>query len=95
MKRNVAFGVLPTEESLAARMEQYEVFATPLCVCGAYDEFASTPDNCLRGMQWSPDGLCLLTASDDKQLRLFEPSTVSSPRRMAATHPSALCLANG
>ena len=53
-------------------MEQYEVFAMPLCVCGAYDEFASTPENCLRGLQWSPDGLCLLTASDDKQLRLFE-----------------------
>ena len=48
------------------------VDATPSCVCGAYAEFAETPENCLRGVKWSPDGLCLLTAAEDKHLRLFE-----------------------
>jgi len=43
-----------------------------VCVLGAYAEFAETPENCLRGVKWSPDGLCLLTASEDKHLRLFE-----------------------
>ena len=47
-------------------------WATPVCVCGAYAEFASEPENCLRGVKWSPDGACLLTASEDRHLRLFE-----------------------
>lgn len=32
-------------------------------------------ENCfLKGVKWSPDGLCLLTASEDFHLRLFEPT---------------------
>ena len=30
-----------------------------------------TANNFLKGCKWSPDGLCLLTASDDNCLRLF------------------------
>jgi WD40 repeat protein len=42
------------------------------CVCTAMSEFAATPNNCLKGLRWSPDGLCLLTAAEDQNLRLFE-----------------------
>ena len=44
----------------------------PRSVAGAFDEFAGSANNCLKGVQWSPDGTCLLTASEDKQLRIFE-----------------------
>lgn len=43
-----------------------------MCVCGAYAEFAGEPNNVLKGAKWSPDGLCLMTASEDRTLRLFE-----------------------
>ena len=47
-----------------------------MCVGAAFEEFAAEQrNNCLKGVQWSPDGLCLLTASEDCQLRLFEPPT--------------------
>lgn len=49
----------------------------PVCACGVYDEFAKEPNNCLKGLKWSPDGTCLLTASEDQHLRIFElPSEV-------------------
>ena len=44
----------------------------PRSVAGAFDEFSGLKNNCLKGVQWSPDGTCLLTASEDQQLRLFE-----------------------
>ena len=57
----------------------------PKCACGAYEEFASTPNNCLKGLKWSPDGTCLLTASEDKYLRIFElPSELHSSATAAA-----------
>ena len=46
--------------------------AEPRSVAGAFDEFSGLKNNCLKGVQWSPDGTCLLTASEDQQLRLFE-----------------------
>ena len=41
-------------------------------LCGSFDEFSSQKNNCLKGVRWSPDGTCLLTASEDQQLRLYE-----------------------
>ena len=41
-------------------------------LCGAFDEFSGQKNNCLKGVKWSPDGTCLLTASEDQQLRLYE-----------------------
>ena len=41
-------------------------------LCGAFDEFSGRKNNCLKGVKWSPDGTCLLTASEDQQLRLYE-----------------------
>eukprot|EP00281_Chroomonas_sp_CCMP1168_P002055 CAMPEP_0206266098 /NCGR_PEP_ID=MMETSP0047_2-20121206/30379_1 /ASSEMBLY_ACC=CAM_ASM_000192 /TAXON_ID=195065 /ORGANISM="Chroomonas mesostigmatica_cf, Strain CCMP1168" /LENGTH=446 /DNA_ID=CAMNT_0053694101 /DNA_START=120 /DNA_END=1460 /DNA_ORIENTATION=+ len=42
--------------------------------CCAMAEFASesTPNNFLKGIKWSPDGLCLLACADDNTVRLFE-----------------------
>ena len=46
---------------------------TPIPVASAFAPFASHDNNTLKGCKWSPDGLCLLTASEeDRQLRLFE-----------------------
>ena len=57
----------------------------PTCVCAAYGPFASLPNNTLRGAKWSPDGLCLLTASEDHCLRLFElPEGVADPAKATA-----------
>ena len=44
----------------------------PRCVAGALEPFREPENNTLRGARWSPDGLCLLTASEDRHLRLFE-----------------------
>ena len=44
----------------------------PRCVAGALEPFRQPENNTLRGARWSPDGLCLLTASEDRHLRLFE-----------------------
>lgn len=41
-------------------------------LCGAFDEFSAGPNNCLKGVKWAPDGSCLLTASEDQRLRIFE-----------------------
>lgn len=45
----------------------------PTALCAAFDEYAESGvrNNCLRGVQWSPDGACLLTASEDNHLRIF------------------------
>ena len=46
----------------------------PVALCGAFAEFDEAPlaNNCLKGVKWAPDGTCLLTASEDQMLRLFE-----------------------
>ena len=44
----------------------------PRCVAGALTPYRSPPNNTLKGVHWSPDGLCLLAASEDRKLRLFE-----------------------
>ena len=42
---------------------------TPVSLCAAFDEFrtALPTNNCLQGVKWSPDGSCLLTASEDRR----------------------------
>ena len=58
------------------------------CVALAYTQFASPSNNTLRGCKWSPDGLCLLTASEDAMLRLFElPETLRSEVDLATRSP--------
>ena len=60
--------------------------APPRCVGGVLAPFRSPPNNCLRGVKWSPDGLCLLTASDDHHLRLFElPEHLQTAEALQAT----------
>lgn len=51
-----------------------EPMPCPLALCGAFAEFGEPKlaNNCLRGVKWSPDGTCILTASEDQMLRLFE-----------------------
>ena len=46
----------------------------PSLIATLSSDFVSTPDhnNFLRGCKWSPDGTCLLTASQDNCLRVFE-----------------------
>jgi hypothetical protein len=74
-------------------------YRCPRCVLGVYDEFVASdvPDNCLRGVKWSPDGLCLLTASEDRMLRLFElpgellESEAGDASAAAAAHSPELC----
>jgi WD40 repeat protein len=52
----------------------------PRCVGAAHAPFSSPPNNTLRGAKWSTDGLCLLTASEDQHLRLFElPGEAAQP----------------
>ncbi|EFN60077.1 hypothetical protein CHLNCDRAFT_133375 [Chlorella variabilis] len=52
--------------------------ATPTRIYTVHDEYASSPpgrtphSNFLRGVKWSPDGACLLTASDDNCLRVYD-----------------------
>ncbi|XP_022098757.1 LOW QUALITY PROTEIN: telomerase Cajal body protein 1-like [Acanthaster planci] len=43
----------------------------PYQLTGAWQDFKHSPENFLKGCKWSPDGLCVLTNSDDNQLRLF------------------------
>ena len=49
-----------------------ESSSAPRCVGGALVPFREPRNNNIRSVKWSPDGLCLLTASEDKNLRLFE-----------------------
>ena len=46
-----------------------EAATTPISLCAAFDEFrtALPTNNCLQGVKWSPDGSCLLTASEDRR----------------------------
>ena len=55
------------------RNEMASQSESPVSVCAAFGEFREDGrrNNCLRGVQWSPDGSCLLTASEDQQLRIF------------------------
>ena len=62
----------------------------PRSVAGAFDEFSGLKNNCLKGVQWSPDGTCLLTASEDQQIRLFElPPELLAGESGDAAAPSA------
>ena len=71
--------------------------STTEAICGCWDEFreATLPNNCVKGVKWSPDGLCLLTASEDRQLRLFElPDAAAATAAAAGTgarHDAACC----
>ena len=55
-------------------------------VASAFAPFAAVANNTVKGCKWSPDGLCLLTASEeDKQLRLFElPGELQSEATLGA-----------
>ena len=60
--------------------EQDDAFC-PVALCGAFEEFdeEKVTNNCLKGIKWSPDGSCLLTATEDQLLRVFElPSELGS-----------------
>lgn len=36
-------------------------------------------DSCTRGCKWSPDGLCILTNSEDNRLRIFDLPSPDTP----------------
>ena len=42
-----------------------EAAFSPVALCGAFSEFEeeNVQNNCLKGVKWSPDGSCLLTAT--------------------------------
>jgi len=47
----------------------------PLLIAGSWEEYQPTDkvqNNFLKGCKWSPDGSCLLTASEDRKLRLYD-----------------------
>lgn len=47
--------------------------SSPIPIASAFEPFETPANNTVKGCKWSPDGLCLLTASEeDRQLRLFE-----------------------
>ena len=60
----------------------------PVALYGAFGEFDEerVRNNCLKGVKWSPDGCCLLTASEDQLLRVFElPSEEPGGEECSAT----------
>eukprot|EP00308_Calcidiscus_leptoporus_P009166 CAMPEP_0119374216 /NCGR_PEP_ID=MMETSP1334-20130426/30008_1 /TAXON_ID=127549 /ORGANISM="Calcidiscus leptoporus, Strain RCC1130" /LENGTH=462 /DNA_ID=CAMNT_0007392223 /DNA_START=78 /DNA_END=1466 /DNA_ORIENTATION=- len=69
----------------------------------AYEEYAESHcrNNCLKGVKWSPDGACLLTASEDQKLRLFElpqstvQGQVDSGEHATGELRSTLCVNEG
>jgi WD40 repeat protein len=62
----------------------------PVSKCAAYLEFerkrpSPAGGNVVRGVRWAPDGSCLLTASEDNVLRVFNlPPTVARQAYQAA-----------
>lgn len=61
---------------------------TPVSLCAAFDEFrtALPTNNCLQGVKWSPDGSCLLTASEDRRcVHRFSYSPAAARRAEART----------
>ena len=54
----------------------------PRCVASALEPFRAPANNTLHGVKWAPDGSCLLTASEDRQLRVFE-----LPEELLSTEP--------
>ena len=71
--------------------------STAEAICGCWDEFrdATLPNNCVKGVKWSPDGLCLLTASEDRQLRLFELPDAAAATAAAAELRSVVRVREG
>ncbi|XP_070539017.1 telomerase Cajal body protein 1-like [Ptychodera flava] len=45
--------------------------SAPVQMTGAWSSFDSFQSNFLKGCKWSPDGSCILTNSDDDNLRVF------------------------
>ncbi|XP_038050304.1 telomerase Cajal body protein 1-like [Patiria miniata] len=58
-----------TDEAYSSYSPDYR--QVPYQLTGAWQDFQHTPENFLKGCKWSPDGLCVLTNSDDSRLRLF------------------------
>jgi len=66
------------EEQAAAAMQWSQFASTPEMfrpLAAAVGDFQSdkVENNFVKDVKWSPDGLCLLTSSDDNVVRLFEP----------------------
>eukprot|EP00962_Isochrysis_galbana_P056978 scaffold29145_cov90-Isochrysis_galbana.AAC.3 len=67
----------------------------PVSKCAAYLEFERkrpwpAGGNVVRGVRWAPDGSCLLTASEDNVLRIFNlPPTVAREAYDAACGAAA------
>ncbi|EFJ43030.1 hypothetical protein VOLCADRAFT_106969 [Volvox carteri f. nagariensis] len=79
------------DEQPASAHTWYTAFVFPQAPQPLYratQEYAGFADNCpntnfLKGVKWSPDGACLLTASDDNWLRLFDlPQDVRTAERL-------------
>ena len=85
--------IAPADASEEAPLVESHAAASsvpPRCVAGALAPFRAQANNTLRGAIWSPDGLCLLTASEDKRLRLFElPENLQSEEGLAALDDEA------
>mmetsp|Transcript_4588 Transcript_4588/g.13196 ORF Transcript_4588/g.13196 Transcript_4588/m.13196 type:complete len:424 (-) Transcript_4588:321-1592(-) len=68
----------------------------PIAVLKVQAEYADLGGGCangnfLKGSQWSPDGACLLTASDDNRLRIFDlPADVLVSRGLGNATESTL-----
>ncbi|XP_032872794.1 telomerase Cajal body protein 1 [Amblyraja radiata] len=50
---------------------EYNFSQEPQFLVGAWEEYASTTENFLKGCKWAPDGSCILTNSADNTLRIF------------------------
>ncbi|KAJ8389312.1 hypothetical protein AAFF_G00121770 [Aldrovandia affinis] len=44
---------------------------SPQMLTGAWAEYASSPENYLKGCKWAPDGSCILSNSADNVLRVY------------------------
>ncbi|XP_075919794.1 telomerase Cajal body protein 1 isoform X2 [Petromyzon marinus] len=67
--------------------EACSLSSPPRLLAHSTSEFASSPDNFLKGCLWAPDGTCFLTSSEDNTLRVYNlpltTTTTLQPEQMA------------
>ncbi|KAK2900143.1 telomerase Cajal body protein 1 [Channa argus] len=60
-----------TDSPVEAQQLGLEFTQKPQMLTGSWTEYASIPENYLKGCKWAPDGSCILTNSADNVLRVY------------------------